>query len=216
MRGIICQFMQSEVTVARPDEDVQSIASWPELTVPKYPAAPRPGLPLGLRPSDHGALFDDSHGVLHARHLPASLGRRRRRHRFYLVSWLTYAEAFGICTIMVGCAAVLVDAWLEHPLLPLRWRSADWLAAWLIAATANAFGCCLCFCAIVIPSERSRASATAWCLLCLIGGPPACSLYILLRLLRHGSLSLVEGAPTEAAGRGSPAAAELRALNYDA
>jgi len=91
--------------------------------------------------------------------------------------------------LLEGC--VLTLTLLEHPL----WRvvrnleifALDGRSTWLLMAAFDAFGARLCFCGIVASSERP-CQAVVWIALCLIGGTPALCAYLLVQLMRSGTL----------------------------
>lgn len=165
----------------RPDPELASIASWPELEATHEPPRSRLPQPPPARPTCHRqppAI------------VPALLGQRRRQQHYQATSWCSHKHAacFAVSTVLIGSCAVTLNAWVAHPLIPFRWRSPEWCAGWLQAAVANAFGSNLCFCVIVLGTEQKRFRALCWCLLLAAGGPPA--LYLLRWLLQHGHVSL--------------------------
>ena len=90
--------------------------------------------------------------------------------------------------ILASCGVVTI-AWSQQPLLPPKLRSLDWHYTWLVAIFAEYFGSSLCFCGIVCASEP-RWQAALWVVSCCILGTPAQALYLLYRLVMHGTLRL--------------------------
>ena len=102
---------------------------------------------------------------------------------------LSYAAACLMCLILVAVSGLLALTFLEFFPWPLQLDSPEWLFAWLLAAIAEARGASLCMCSIVAASERP-CSAVVWIALCLAGGTPGTCVYLIARLLRHGTLRL--------------------------
>ena len=181
-----------------PDNDVQSVASWPDLLGSSTPGA------AAAAEAREGNLVEmqrlKGENAISARHVSfetnsgPTLGRRTRRFTTQLAdqSWRSHLVAFALSALLVASLAVLLDAYLEHPLYPFLWHNSEWLTAWLIAATTQAYGADLCLCAIVLSSDRPRV-AVPWAALCILGGTPACILYCCVRQLRHGTLRLEPG-----------------------
>jgi hypothetical protein len=166
----------------RPDPELASIASWPEL----MHDALRPANIIGIIGGDDFRTYRQPPAIM-----PSLLGHRRRQQQHgRSISWglQRCVLTIAVTTVLVGCVAMTIAAWLAHPLLPLRWRTPEWCSAWLMASAANAYGSNLCFCVIVLGTERRRLHALCWCMLLAAGGPPA--LYLLRWLLQHGQVSL--------------------------
>jgi hypothetical protein len=184
------------------DWETASVASWPEIAAAHHsvsfelggaPCAHRGHAPLHAMPS----VLEELHSARGMQDGEALLGTRRRPPSHSLA---TYSCAFAMGAMVIAVVCALVLTLLEHPLPWERLRevidllgqntSAD--AAWLLAAAADGVGARLCLCAIVAASERPCA-AVVWVALCLVGGTPAMGSYLLLRLLRHGTIALRTG-----------------------
>lgn len=176
--------------------DAQSVASWPEIaaannapphcccTSATTPRAHINGAPL--RPSlldMQRARTDGDAAAVGA----SLLGSSRRRQPIRTAT--TYVVAFCVCVVLIAVVGVLALTVLEFPPWPLQLNSPAFLTAWLVAAVADACGATICLCLIVAASERPCAAAL-WVALCLAGGTPAICVYLLVRLLRHGTLRL--------------------------
>jgi len=92
---------------------------------------------------------------------------------------------FTLSTISITC--------YNHPLFPTQIDRLDWAAAWLKATVADYYGSSLCFSGIVLSSEPSWTVGCIWVAAFCLAGSPACCLWVILRLLRRGSLKLEEG-----------------------
>lgn len=78
----------------------------------------------------------------------------------------------------------------KYPLFPLQTEDLDWSVAWLVASVVDFYGSTLCFAGIVLSSEETWRSGILWVLgFCLLGSP-VCCLWVVIRLLRTGSLRL--------------------------
>ena len=181
-----------EMTDTWPDNDVQS---WPDLLgslTPAAAAAARGGNLVEMQRLKGADVVSARHVSFEISGGPV-LGRRNHRFKTRLAdqSWNSYLVVFALSALLVASLAVLLDTYLEHGLDP-RWHNSEWLTAWLVAATTQAYGGNLCLCAIVLSSDRPRV-AMPWAALCILGGTPACILYCCLRQLRHGTLRLAPG-----------------------
>jgi Protein of unknown function (DUF1475) len=92
---------------------------------------------------------------------------------------------FTLSTISITC--------YNYPLFPTQIDRLDWAAAWLKATVADYYGSTLCFSGIVLSSEPSWTVGCIWVAAFCLAGSPACCLWVILRLLRRGSLKLEEG-----------------------
>lgn len=177
--------------------DAQSVASWPEMAA-GCAAAPTVNC-CSMTPRTHinGAPLRPSLMELQRMRAASTpvdvadgaslLGVARRRRPVRTAA--TYCAAFAMATLLVAVGGVIALTMLEHPPWPLALDSPTWLTAWLIATLAEAGGASLCLCAIVAASERP-CQAAFWMALCLVGGSLGMCTYLLVRLLRHGTLRL--------------------------
>ena len=92
---------------------------------------------------------------------------------------------FTLSTISITC--------YNYPLFPTQIDRLDWAAAWLKTTVADYYGAALCFSGIVLSSERRWTVGCVWVAAFCLAGSPACCLWVILRLLRTGSLKLEEG-----------------------
>mmetsp|Transcript_12152 Transcript_12152/g.35567 ORF Transcript_12152/g.35567 Transcript_12152/m.35567 type:complete len:122 (-) Transcript_12152:1899-2264(-) len=80
----------------------------------------------------------------------------------------------------------------RYPLFPLNTESLEWSNAWLSATVVDFYGACLCFCGVVISSERSWIAAVLWTLgFCLLGSPVCCA-WVLIWLWKGGGTLRLE------------------------
>ena len=96
----------------------------------------------------------------------------------------------GAAAMLLASCVVVTVAWSHQPLLPFKLRSLDWHYTWLVAVFAEYLGSSLCFCGIVCASEPRRWLAALWVAGCCLLGTPAQALYLLYRLVMHGTLRL--------------------------
>ncbi len=103
-----------------------------------------------------------------------------------------YADAavVGYLVTALGFIAVVVHTMYGHPIYPFRPESVPWMRAWLTVAAAGGYGGVLCFGGVVVASERSTCAAAGWLAACLLLGTPACCVWTVVRLCRHGTLAL--------------------------
>jgi len=85
----------------------------------------------------------------------------------------------------------------HYPLFPFQTDNLDWSVAWLLATVVDYYGSTLCLSGIVLASESSWIVGVAWVLgFCLLGSP-LCCLWVILRLVRGGTLR-IEQKPSSA------------------
>ena len=202
--------------------DAASVASWPEIAannnqLPPHCCCTSAATPRGhLHGTPHRpSLLDMQRAAADGDAVGASLlGSVRRRQPIRTAG--TYIAACLLCLVLVAVAGMIALTVLEFFPWPLRLDSPEWLMAWLIAAIAEARGASLCMCSIVAASERPCA-AVVWVAICLAGGTPGTCVYLVARLLRHGTLRLTvaqrpSALAAAAAGRGRCRSAVDRAM----
>ena len=104
------------------------------------------------------------------------------RFRVVVMLWFVAAVAIASCGMFAA-------AWLKQPLLPPQFEDVSWNQTWLVVALSYHLGSCICFCTIICTSE-SGWRAALWVSCCFTLGTPAIAVYVLLRLLSHGSVHL--------------------------
>lgn len=210
--------------------DAASVASWPELSSQPHDAA-APPVPHKLRSvAEHGVLRPS---VLELQRLSAAEGVGRhhastsntaatlvsmRRRRAGSGAGGGYGSlgrsgaAFALAAVMVACAGSYgYAAWQRRPWPPV-FGDAEWSGVWLFAAIVDIAGARACFCAIVLSSGHKCRSTGLWVALCVTLGTPAIALYLVLRLLSHGSLRLTSVPGARASSSSSPGSSWWDAL----
>lgn len=110
--------------------------------------------------------------------------------------------------------AALFTPWVIYtlvaqPLFPLNSDSLTWSNAWLMTTVLDYYIVCLCFCGVVIASEKNFFLTIIWLLTFLLLGSPFCCLWIIQWLIRGGNLRLRKKQNSKGENLESPGASPL-------
>ena len=130
---------------------------------------------------------------------PSLLEMQRLKGGYYgsrRIAWArsqSWARGLGYmlyATLGVCFGAGLVFSLVHYPLYPPRPHSVEWLRVWLLATVADYYGAALCLCGVIFATEVPL-HGLLWSVGCCLFGTPCCCAYVMIRLLRHGTLRLV-------------------------
>jgi len=97
----------------------------------------------------------------------------------------TFYPLLGLCF-----SGVVVWTYLDYPLKPLQLEDTDWGQQWLLTLVIDYYTLALCIVGVLFATEHC-CIAGVWSLLILgLGAPFACA-YMVVRVCRHGNLSLL-------------------------
>ena len=91
-----------------------------------------------------------------------------------------YSILFLITTVMI------IKTASNYPIFPLQTESLEWNNSWLVATVVDYYGACLCYCGIILGTEKQIMHGIIWSLGCCLLGSPVCCLWFLIRLWKYG------------------------------
>ena len=92
-----------------------------------------------------------------------------------------YSILFTITTSMI------IKTASNYPIFPFQTESLEWNNKWLVATVIDYYGACLCYCGIILGTEKYIMHGIIWSCGCCLLGSPICCLWILIRLWKYGS-----------------------------
>jgi len=101
------------------------------------------------------------------------------------------ARLVALCYLILGSTALyaLTTTLMKNPIFPFKTESLQWCRSWLYTTIVDYYGACLALCAVILSSEPKWVGI-GWSLGCCFFGAPVCCAWVVLRVLRHGSLRL--------------------------
>jgi len=111
------------------------------------------------------------------------------RRQFTMTS-ISNSVSLQICfysILFITTTTMIIKTASNYPIFPLQTESLEWNNSWLVATVIDYYGACLCYCGIILGTEKHIMHGILWSLGCCLLGSPVCCLWILIRLWKYGS-----------------------------